>query len=1388
MSLFTFATDAAAQTYTLTVQSTPATGIVIGSTTGDGGATNYTVAGIASFATVQLSAPATDPTGYTFSRWTVNDTEQPAGLKPLTVTINVDLTAVAQYTLNSGTLVVQSTPPTGLSIGSSTVDAGMTNYTVANVAAGTSVNLVAPTTDPAGYTFGQWAVNGVAQAAGVKSVTFPAPAGFLQWGGYGTGDGQLIVPSAIALDNMGNVYVADQYNYRVQKFTSAGVYVTKWGTFGTGNGQFRGPFGIAVDADDNVYVADAFNNNIQKFTSNGVYLTQWGSYGSGNGQFNVPDGIAVDSLGYVYVADSNNFRVQKFTSDGGYLTQWGSQGSGNGQFEYSYGIAIDNLDNVYVADESNFRIQKFTTAGAYVAQWGSEGSGNGQLEFPAGIAVDDFGNVYVADMGNDRIEEFTSTGAYVTQWGSLGAGPGQFDDPYAVAVDGPGNVLYVADAANNRVEVLGQNILAVAQYATGTSTYPLTVQSTPPTGLSIASSNPGQGGMTNYTVPDVAYGTMVNLQAPQTDPAGYTFSQWTLNGASLGVGVKSVTFAAPAGFLSWGSEGSGNGQFNDPTGVAVATNGNVYVVDSENDRIQEFTSSGAYVTQWGGYGSGNGLFSSPTGIALDSAGDVYVVDTGNQLIQEFTAAGVFVTQWGGAGSGNGQFEYPTGIAIDTAVTGNVYVVDTYNERIQEFTSAGVYVTQWGSLGSGNGQFEFPTGIAVGSGSNVYVVDTYNERVQEFTSAGFYVTQWGSAGSGNGQFELPGGIATDSAGNVYVADTFNGRIQEFTSAGVYVTQWGSEGSGAGQFEYPEGVALNSAGNIYVADTDNQRIQEIFSQNILAVAQYTTGTDAYTLAVQSTPPLGLSIGSSSGDAGTTNYMVSGIADGTSVNLQAPATDPSGLYGFSQWTLNGVAQPVPPVGTPTSITFTMTADTTAVAQYGYTLSVQSTPPTGLSIGSSNMGQGGTTNYTVPGITNGTSVNLQAPATDPTGYTFEEWMVNGAALTAGQKEVTFTAPASFATWGSPGSGNGLFSYPEGIALDNANNVYVADTFNNRIQKFDSNGNFLTQWGGLGDGNGQFDFPIGIATDAANVYVADWDNNRIQKFTTAGAYVTQWGSLGSGNGQFHQPGAVAVDNLDNVYVADSGNSRIQKFTSAGVYVTQWGSLGSGNGQFDTPYGIVADALGNVYVADTQNFRIQKFTSAGAYLTQWGSQGSGNGQFASPYGVAADALGNVYVADTDNDRIQKFTSAGAYLTQWGSYGSANGQFSGPWSIAADVAGNVYVADTDNDRVQVFRQNLLAVAQYTTGTSTYTLTVQSTPPTGLSIGSSNTGQAGTTNYTVPGIAAETRVNLQAPAPDPVGYSFEHWTVNGTPQTTGKTITFRMPEKAVTAEAVYTANIY
>jgi len=149
------------------------------------------------------------------------------------------------------------------------------------------------------------------------------------------------------------------------------------------------------------------------------------------------------------------------------------------------------------------------------------------------------------------------------------------------------------------------------------------------------------------------------------------------------------------------------------------------------------------------------------------------------------------------------------------------------------------------------------------------------------------------------------------------------------------------------------------------------------------------------------------------------------------------------------------------------------------------------------------------------------------------------------------------------------------------------------RVQKFDSNGGYITQWGSFGPGAGQFDRPEGVAVDSDhNVYVADSDNNRIQKFDSNGNPLAQWGSYGSGDGQFFTPRAVAVDSDDNVYVVDMNNHRIQKFDSDGGYITQWGSEGSGDGQFKSPEGVAVDSDHNVYVADEYNHRIQKFCPA----------------------------------------------------------------------------------------------------------------------------------------------------------------------------------------------------
>jgi streptogramin lyase len=283
----------------------------------------------------------------------------------------------------------------------------------------------------------------------------------------------------------------------------------------------------------------------------------------------------------------------------------------------------------------------------------------------------------------------------------------------------------------------------------------------------------------------------------------------------------------------------------------------------------------------------------------------------------------------------------------------------------------------------------------------------------------------------------------------------------------------------------------------------------------------------------------------------------------------------------------------------------------------------------------------------------------------------------------------------------------PYDAALDASGNLYVVDTGNARIQKFDGSGTFLLKWGSSGAGAGQFSTPFGIVVDASgDVLVADTVNDRIQKFDPYGNFIAEWGALGTGDGQFDKPYGVAVDSSGNVYVTDHDNDRVQKFDGSGSYLTQWGSSGSAEGELLGPAGVAVDSSGNVYVAESDNQRIQKFDGSGTFLLMWGwgvddgtaayqvctsasapcqagASGSGDGQLFNPFGVEVDTAGNVYVADTDNDRIQEFDSSGTFLTRWGIAGSGEGQFDSPEGVTVDSSGYVYVVDTGNDRIQKF---------------------------------------------------------------------------------------------------------
>ena len=225
--------------------------------------------------------------------------------------------------------------------------------------------------------------------------------------------------------------------------------------------------------------------------------------------------------------------------------------------------------------------------------------------------------------------------------------------------------------------------------------------------------------------------------------------------------------------------------------------------------------------------------------------------------------------------------------------------------------------------------------------------------------------------------------------------------------------------------------------------------------------------------------------------------------------------------------------------------------------------------------------------------------------------------------------------TIGNKGEGSGEFSMPMGIDVSSDGKIYVADDFSHNIVQIFSSDGTSTSWS-------LFSKPRGVAVGASGIYVADFGNDRIKKFDSNGNLLLQWGSYGFGNGQFNLPNDITIDGDGNVYVLETSSNRVQKFTAEGQFIWMIGFIGpygangsTALGYFSHPRGIGVDSVGNLYVADTENHRIQKFNQSGQFLLSWGSQGSGVGQFITPTDVAVDENGYIYVTSETNG-IQKF--------------------------------------------------------------------------------------------------------------------------------------------------------
>lgn len=614
--------------------------------------------------------------------------------------------------------------------------------------------------------------------------------------------------------------------------------------------------------------------------------------------------------------------------------------------------------------------------------------------------------------------------------------------------------------------------------------------------------------------------------------------------------------SAPAAFKPIAEFGAPKaGELIAPIDVDRDGAGNTYVLDAIVPAVQKYDATGSPVLRWGLLGTGPGEFENPTAMAVNrSTGEVYVAEFSEATlqirIQRFDSDGTFIGQWGSTGTAEGQFSpFILGIAVNST-TGDVYTAE--RTRVQRFSADGTFELMWGKDvdpgggtgpetcaagckegedGTAEGELDGVNGIA-SDGNVVFVSEVDNQRISRFnaTTGAFQLMagrdvdpgggmgaetcaagcKRGNAGSGAGELQSPAGIAADlGTGRLWIADENNERVQRWsTGAMTYQIEFGTAGAAAGQFIRPRGLT-ELDGTVTVVDTELNRAQTFDGATGAFQAGFGTpgpGTLVF--------PRGIGFGP--GGLYVTDSLDRGLR-----------FDPSGAL-LSRF--GGFGAAAGQFDTPQGVG--VAADGTVYVVDSGNDRVERFDSAGTFLSTWGTNGAGPGQFSLP-------VDV-AVAADGSVYVTD----------SGNNRIQRFDPAGVfvAEWGSAGTEPGQFQGPQGITVDPESNVYVADTGNDRVQKFSADGTPLAAWGTAGTGDGQFDAPVDLTADGAgNVFVADTGNNRVQRFSSSGEFREKLGAnggdgtFGDGPGEFRTPFSIAVDATGFVYVADSFNNRVQR-------------------------------------------------------------------------------------------------------------------------------------------------------------------------------------------------------------------------------------------------------
>lgn len=557
----------------------------------------------------------------------------------------------------------------------------------------------------------------------------------------------------------------------------------------------------------------------------------------GSNVMRYPEAIAVGPEGDVYVGDQYSHIIQVFSTQGRFLRQWGANGSKPGQLGAVDGIAVGAEGDVYVVDSSHDRVEKYTRQGRFLLSFGRSGAALGEMRFGegegpdkppgGGIAVGG-GYVYVSDTLNDRIERFTTSGKHPIVLVGKGKGDGQVLDPRGLEVTS--HALYVADDGNHRIDELtlsGKQIAKQSVFPSEPSQFadPYDVALTGGRVYVVDDNHArlvifGEAGLPFLrTWGGYGYGSLQlspYFRAVASGPEGNLFVADT--------GNNRIEVFEPSGkpLRSWGVNSALPGQFVRPLGVATASNGDVMTFEplGTHSPLSTYSPSFKELHTWTKGGNvvlGQNWF-APTYAAFAPGGTVWVTDRDNDLVRHLGSKGEFLGMVGPEGREPGRFLEPAGVAVDSSA--DLYVADSGNHRIEKFASDGSVLAVW--HGSEGHPLRRPTGIALDSARDLYVIEASSEQVVELSSSGEFLSSFGGRGSAPGRFVRADGITVDSSGDVFVSDGALDRIQAFGPEGKLLASWGGEGTALGEMNEPNGLAVDCKGDLLVAETGNNRI--------------------------------------------------------------------------------------------------------------------------------------------------------------------------------------------------------------------------------------------------------------------------------------------------------------------------------------------------------------------------------------------------------------------------------------------------------------------------------------------------------------------------------------------------------------------------------------